>query len=296
MIRDDLKPILVGHDAEDVEALYDAMQWHVHYVGRGGVASFAISAVDTALWDLSGKASGRSLREMAGGVTNGTKAYCGGIDVNFSTEKLLSNMQSYLDRGFNAVKIKVGREDLTENVERVRAVREMIGADIAFMVDANYALSVSQSIEAANAFKPYDIMVRRADHSRRLYRLCGDCRCNWDAVGDGEDLHTIHEFEFASRNSSLSFIQPDASNCGGVTGWLRVAGLSRRYDIPVCSHGMKVHVSLMTDKRTPAGSRSITCVDEYTARPLGSKTISRLNRTFRAPVSTSIGTSLPLMK
>ena len=158
MIRDDLKPILVAHDAEDVEALYDAMQWHVHYVGRGGVASFAISAVDTALWDLSGKASGRSLREMAGGVTNGTKAYCGGIDVNFSTEKLLSNMQSYLDRGFNAVKIKVGREDLTENVERVRAVREMIGADIAFMVDANYALSVSQSIEVANAFKPYAIM------------------------------------------------------------------------------------------------------------------------------------------
>ena len=69
-----------------------------------------------------------------------------------------ANVQSYLDRGFNAVKIKVGREDLTEDVERVRAVREMIGADIAFMVDANYALSVSQSIEAANAFKPYDIM------------------------------------------------------------------------------------------------------------------------------------------
>ena len=52
MIRDDLKPFLVEHDAEDVEALCDAMQWDVHYVGRGGVASFAISAVDTALWDL----------------------------------------------------------------------------------------------------------------------------------------------------------------------------------------------------------------------------------------------------
>jgi L-alanine-DL-glutamate epimerase-like enolase superfamily enzyme len=158
MIRDDLKPILVGHDAEDVEALYDAMQWHVHYVGRGGVASFAISAVDTALWDLRGNANGRLLREMAGGAANGTKTYCGGIELNFSTDKLLANAQSYIDRGFNAAKIKVGHNNLTEDVERVRAVREMIGAEIAFMVDATYALSVSQSIEAANALKPYDIL------------------------------------------------------------------------------------------------------------------------------------------
>ena len=81
---------------------------------------------------------------MAGGAANGTSDYCGGIDLNFSTKKLLANVQIYLDRGFNAVNIKVGRNNLAENVERVRAVREMIGADVAFMVNANYALSVSQ--------------------------------------------------------------------------------------------------------------------------------------------------------
>ncbi|MEC8198757.1 MAG: enolase C-terminal domain-like protein, partial [Pseudomonadota bacterium] len=86
---------------------------------------------------------------MAGGAANRTSDYCGGIDLNFLTEKLLANVQIYLDRGFNAVNIKAVRNKLAEDVERDRAVREMIGADVAFIVNTNYALSVSQSIEAA---------------------------------------------------------------------------------------------------------------------------------------------------
>ncbi|WP_280520654.1 hypothetical protein [Phaeobacter sp. J2-8] len=65
MITHDLAPFLVGRDAEDVEALYEAMQWHMHYVARGGVASFAISAVDIGLWDLRGKRTGQPLWKMA---------------------------------------------------------------------------------------------------------------------------------------------------------------------------------------------------------------------------------------
>ena len=79
MIRHDIAPFLIGKDGSDVEALNEAMQWHMHYVGRGGIASFAISAVDIALWDLRGKRTGQSLAHMAGGASNRCKAYCGGI-------------------------------------------------------------------------------------------------------------------------------------------------------------------------------------------------------------------------
>lgn len=146
MIEHDLAPFLIEQDAEAVEDLHDAMQWHVHYVARGGIASFAISAVDIALWGLRGHRSGRSLIDMAGGTSDRCRAYAGGIDLNFPLDKLLRQTEGNLASGFNGVKIKVGRADLAEDVARARAVREMLGPDRAFMVDAIYALRVEAAV------------------------------------------------------------------------------------------------------------------------------------------------------
>lgn len=270
-IHHDLAPFLAGRDAGDVEALTQDMGWHMHYVGRSGVIGMAISAVDIALWDLRCKALGQPLHKVAGAAADRCRAYCGGIDLGYPLPKLLASVRGYLDAGFNGVKIKIGQPTLQEDIDRIAAVRNLIGPDIAFMVDANYSMTEEQALAAARAFAPYNLIwfeepTIPEDHAAYA-RIAG---ATGMPLAQGENLYTAEEFQAAIDQGGLSFIQPDASKSMGITGWLQVAGMAHAAGIPVCSHGMQeLHVSLMASQ-PHAGWLEVHSfpIDRYTHCPL----------------------------
>lgn len=271
MITHDLAPFLLGRDADEVETLNDDMASHMHYVGRGGILSFAISAIDIALWDLRGKARGQALWQMMGGTARSCPAYGGGIDLAFPTPKLLDHVQDYLDAGLHAVKIKVGQPEEAEDVARIRAVRSQIGQDAGFAIDANGALTRERAIALAGAVKDQNLMWFEEPIAPDDFEGYAEVAALGGVpVTQGENLHTVHEFELALSLGKLDLIQPDASNCGGITGWRRVAKIAAEHGATVCSHGMQeLHVSMLSG----IGSRGWLEVhsfpiDRYTQRPL----------------------------
>lgn len=246
LIDRELAPLLLGTDASEIENFWNRMWWHLHFVGRGGIAAFAMAAVDIALWDLRARIDDKPLWRFLGGEDPNVRAYAGGIDLQFTLQELETQTRGFLKDGFRAIKMKVGRDDLGEDVERVAAMRGWLGPDIVLMADANMRWSVEQAIAAARALQPCDltwleepIIPDDVEGHARIAREGGI------PIATGENLHTVYEFERMIAHGSIAFPEPDVANIGGITPWLKVARAAHEMKLPVTTHGvhdLQVHL------------------------------------------------------
>lgn len=247
LIDNDLKPLLIGEDADRIEALWQKMWWRTHFVGRGGLTGFAIAAIDVALWDLAARRAGQPLWRHLGGHDPRVPAYAGGIDLQFPLDQLLKQTETNLEKGFRAIKMKVGRPKLGEDVERIAKMRDFLGAGTPLMVDANMQWRVDQAIRACRAFEPYDLTwVEEPTIPDDVAGHVKIMREGGQAIATGENLHTIYEFSTMIEAGGVAFPEPDLVTCGGITPWLKIARLAEAANLPVTSHGVHdLHVHLL---------------------------------------------------
>jgi L-alanine-DL-glutamate epimerase-like enolase superfamily enzyme len=247
LVARDLAPLLRGQDSSRIEQLWQKMWWHLHFVGRGGAGAFAIAAVDIALWDLRARRASLPLWRLLGGHDPKVPAYAGGIDLQFSLERLLRQTEDNLAKGFRAIKMKVGRSRLNEDLERVAAMRELLGTDTPLMVDANMRWRVDEAIRASRALAEHGVYW--LEEPTIPDDVAGHVRIAREGalpIATGENFHTLHEFQQMIAAGGVAFPEPDLATCGGVTVWQKVAHLAEANNLPVTSHGVHdLHVHLL---------------------------------------------------
>ena len=271
LVARDLAPVLVGRDAERIEGLWQTMWWALHYGGRGGAQSLAMSAVDIALWDLRARRQKAPLWQVLGGFDPRVPCYAGGIDLDFPLDALLRQTDENLARGFRAIKMKVGRPSLADDVVRVRAMRARLGPEFPLMVDANMRWSVDEAIRAARALA--DSAPVWLEEPTIPDDVPGHVRIVREGglpIAAGENLHTVYEFRQLIAAGGVTFPEPDVTNCGGVTAFMKVCHLAEAFNLPVTSHGahdITVHLLAAVPNRSYLEAHGFG-LDRFIAEPL----------------------------
>ena len=232
ILAHEIAELAAGQDADRIEAMWQHVWWGLHYGGRGGPAVLAQSAFDIALWDHKAKRAGVALWRLLGGHDPRVPCYAGGIDLDLSAEALIRQTDGNLARGFRAIKMKVGRPRLSEDVAKLAAMRAHLGEGFPLMVDANMRWTADAAIRAARAFAPYDPYWLEepvqpedvAGHARVL-------REGGVPVASGENLRSLWDFQALIVAGGVSFPEPDVTNCGGVTAFMKIAHLAEAFHL-----------------------------------------------------------------
>ena len=236
-IQEVLSQAVTGRDALDVPACWAAMENKVRNHGRPGVASMAISAVDTALWDLKARLLRLPLAKLLGAARDAVSIYGSGGFTSYTNSQLASQLQGWVEQGIPQVKMKVGRDPQRDR-DRVRVAREAIGPSARLYVDANGAYSRKQALEFADLF--HDLGVTwfeepvSSDDLAGLNLIRGRCPAGMD-IAAGEYGYRSLYFRRMLQAEAVDILQADATRCGA-TGFLAAGALCGARSMPLSAH------------------------------------------------------------
>ena len=242
IINEHFAEFLVGQDAMATEKIWDMMRRASASHGTAGIQSYAISAVDNAMWDLKGKLLKKPVYELLGGpVKDNIFCYASNTMLKYKTSDY---MDWFMELGFKAVKVflRHGPEDgiagLNKNVELVANTREQIGPDIELAVDSWMSLNIEYAVRVSEALKPYNIkwledymLPEDMDSYAKLRQ-----RVPAQTLATGEHWYTIHPFAEAAGRGLVDILQPDIQWVGGMTASIRICHIAEAHGLTVIGH------------------------------------------------------------
>ncbi len=238
--------LLIGEDPSDIQRLYDKLLWAGASVGRSGVATQAIAAIDIALWDLKARRADLPLAKLLGAHRDSCRVYntSGGF-LQASVEEIKEKATASLEAGIGGIKIKVGQPDWREDLRRVTALREHLG-DAPLMVDANQQWDRARALRMCRALEEFDLVwieepldawdaIGHADLSHRIDT----------PIATGEMLTSVPEHMALLDADYRGFVQPDAPRIGGITPFLKFATIAAHHGLALAPHfAMEIHMHL----------------------------------------------------
>jgi L-alanine-DL-glutamate epimerase-like enolase superfamily enzyme len=238
LIDDKLRPVIESRDALDVADCWLSMIEAVRNIGRPGLASTAIAAVDIALWDLKAKLLNSPLVKLLGAVRESIPVYGSGGFTSYTTETLQKQLRGWVAHGIPRVKMKIGRNPESD-LARVKAAREAIGAEAELFVDANGAYSRKQALAFAETFRGLGVTWFEepvsSDDLEGLRLLRDRAPAGMD-IGAGEYGYDVFYFRDMIAAGAVDVLQADVTRCAGITEFLRVGALCFAHNLPLSAH------------------------------------------------------------
>lgn len=247
LIDDKLATEVCGRDAMDVNAAWWAMIDSIRNLGRPGVCSMAIAAVDVALWDLKAKLLQQPLFKLLGAVRPQIEAYGSGGFTSYSLTRLGEQLGDWAEQGFRKVKMKIARHPEQDRA-RIDAARAAVGEQVELFVDANGAYRRKQALGQTEFLRDRGVTwFEEPVSSEDLdgLRLLRDRAAAEVQISAGEYGYHAPYFRRMLEARAVDVLQADATRCSGISGFLEVVGLCEGFQVPLSTHtAPSIHVQL----------------------------------------------------
>jgi len=233
-----LKSHLIGKDPHFVEAIWQDIWRAINPSGYKGVTISALSTIDTAIWDIIGKAADLPLHRLFGACRSSVKTYAsGGLWLAQSIDELINEAGDFIQDGHRSMKIRLGSQKPQDDVERVRQLRAEVGPEVELMADLNQALTPKQAIKLGRQLEEYDLLW--LEEPVPAYDLMGHAEVRQALnipIASGETEYTRYGMRDMIEAKSMDILMPDLQRIGGLSEMRKVAHLAEAYNLPFSTH------------------------------------------------------------